>query len=144
MTHAPGSGVVVALFRCPGHREPMEPLPPVYAETDRGFPGDSHARPGSSRQILLMDVETLEALGLSPGAVRENITLQGIPLTDLRLGDGLQVGEAVLEITRPCTPCGRMDEIRPGLQKALRGRRGMLARVLQGGWIRRGDPVRWR
>lgn len=84
-----------------------------------------------------MDVETLEALGLSPGAVR-------IPLTDLRPGDRLQVGEAVLEITRPCTPCGRMDEIRPGLQEALRGRRGMLARVLQGGWIRRGDSVRRR
>lgn len=122
----------------------MEPLPLIYAETDRGFPGDSHARPGSPRQILLMDVETLEALGLSPGAVRENITLQGIPLTDLRPGDRLQVGEAVLEITRPCTPCGRMDEIRPGLQKALRGQRGMLARVLQGGWIRRGDAVRRR
>jgi MOSC domain-containing protein YiiM len=35
-----------------------------------------------------------------------------------------------------------MDEIRPGLQEALRGRRGMLARVLESGWILPGAPIR--
>lgn len=137
------TAIVVALFRCPGHRVPMEPVMEIWAEAHRGLQGDAHARPDSSRQVLLMDLETLEALALRPGAVRENITLQGVPLHALRPGDRLQIGEAVLEITKACAPCARMDEIRPGLQEALRGRRGMLARVLQSGWIRRGDPVRW-
>ena len=137
------AATVVALFRCPGHRSPLEPMDEIWAEAHWGIQGDAHARPDSSRQVLLMDLETLEALALWPGAVRENITLQGLPLQQLRPGDRLQIGEALLEITKPCTPCARMDEIRPGLQEALRGRRGVLARVLQSGWIRRGDRVRW-
>ncbi len=134
---------VVALFRCPGHRAPMEPVGELWAEANWGIYGDAHARPDSSRQVLLMDLETLEALALWPGAVRENITLRGLPFHQLRPGDRLQIGDALLEITKPCTPCARMDEIRPGLQEALRGRRGVLARVLESGWIRRGDPVHW-
>jgi MOSC domain-containing protein YiiM len=34
-----------------------------------------------------------------------------------------------------------METIRPGLQKELWGRRGMLCRVLGGGMIRRGDAI---
>ncbi|MCS7251678.1 MAG: MOSC domain-containing protein [Thermoflexus sp.] len=134
---------VVALFRCPGHRAPMEPVSAVWAEANWGIQGDAHARPNSARQVLLMDQETLEALALRPGAVRENITLKGLSFHQLRPGDLLRIGEALLEITQPCTPCARMDEIRPGLQEALRGRRGMLARVLESGWIRCGDAVHW-
>jgi len=134
--------VVVALFRCPGHRMPMEAVPALRVEAGYGIVGDSHAREGSSRQVLLMDLETLEALDLRPGAVRENITVRGLSLHALQPGDRLRIGEALLEITKPCTPCGRMDEIRPGLQEALRGRRGMLARVLESGWILPGAPIR--
>jgi MOSC domain-containing protein YiiM len=134
--------VVVALFRCPGHRMPMEAVPALRVEAGYGIVGDSHARAGSSRQVLLMDLETLEALDLRPGAVRENITVRGLSLHALQPGDRLRIGEALLEITKPCTPCGRMDEIRPGLQEALWGRRGMLARVLESGWILPGAPIR--
>ncbi len=139
----PSAATVVALFRCPGHRAPMEPMNELWAEANWGIRGDAHARPDSSRQVLLMDLETLEALSLWPGAVRENVTLQGFPLHQLRPGDRIRIGDALLEITKPCTPCARMDEIRPGLQEALRGRRGVLARVLQSGWIRCGDPAHW-
>ena len=34
-----------------------------------------------------------------------------------------------------------MEEIRAGLEKELRGRRGMLCRVVEGGRIRAGDPI---
>jgi MOSC domain-containing protein YiiM len=34
-----------------------------------------------------------------------------------------------------------MDEIRQGLQEAIRGRRGLLCRVVEPGRIRRGDRV---
>jgi MOSC domain-containing protein YiiM len=40
-----------------------------------------------------------------------------------------------------CDPCSRMDEIRPGLQAELDGRRGMLARVVRSGEVSAGDVV---
>jgi MOSC domain-containing protein YiiM len=40
-----------------------------------------------------------------------------------------------------CDPCSRMDEIRPGLQTELDGRRGMLARVVRGGEVAAGDEI---
>ncbi len=104
------------LFRAPKKHLHMEEVSEVHAIGDRGFEGCAHARPGSKRQVLLVDRETLEAMDLKPGIIRENITT-----------DGLNVN--------------KMEAIRPGLRKELWGRRGMLCRVLDGGVIRRGDPI---
>jgi MOSC domain-containing protein YiiM len=41
-----------------------------------------------------------------------------------------------------CDPCHLMEEIRPGLQAELEGRRGMLARVVQTGSVAVGDELR--
>ena len=41
-----------------------------------------------------------------------------------------------------CEACGQLDAIRPGLAKRLGARRGVLARVLEGGVVRTGDAVR--
>jgi len=38
-------------------------------------------------------------------------------------------------------PCDLLEKIRPGLRRELRGRRGMLCRVIAGGMIRRGDNI---
>jgi hypothetical protein len=134
-------GTVVSLQVCPGHRKPMQPKESVEALTALGLKGDVHAIEESTRQVLFFDQETLQKLGLTPGQVKENITTAGIILAHVKQGQHLRVGNAVLQITKPCSPCNRMDEIRPGLQEELRGRRGVLARVLQGGMIRVGDPI---
>ena len=108
-----------------------------------GLKEDRHALPDSSRQILMIEQETLDDLGLSPGAVKENITTSGIVMMNLPYNKRLQLGgDVILEITKPCSPCSRMEEIRPGLQRALAGRRGILARVIRGGVISVGDPIR--
>jgi MOSC domain-containing protein YiiM len=88
-----------------------------------------------------MDLETLEEFGIAPGRVRENITTRGIALETLPLGERLRAGEALLEVTRPCEPCHQIDEIRQGLQEEIRGRRGLLCRVVESGRIRRGDRI---
>lgn len=119
----------------------MEELLAAEAVTDRGFAGCAHARVGSGRQLLLMDRETLDALELPPGIIRENITTEGLNVNGLQPGETLRVGEAVLEVTVPCTPCGLMDKIRMGLRREIRGRRGMMCRVAQGGMIRPGDVI---
>lgn len=108
-----------------------------------GLRGDLHAIAESTRQVLLIEDETLGDFNLSPGQVKENITTRGIRLMDLLQGQRMQVGDdAVLEITKACTPCGRMDEIRTGLKSQLAGRRGIPARAFRGGVIRLGDTIK--
>jgi MOSC domain-containing protein YiiM len=132
---------VVHVFICLAHRLPMRAVPEAFAEADKGFAQCAHGRRGSKRQILLIEQETLDELNIAPGAVKENIVTRGIVLRGMRHGQRLRVGGALLEVTLPCEPCKRMDDIRPGLQKLLRGRRGMLCRVVEGGLIRTGDTI---
>ena len=132
---------VVSLFRAPKRGWPMEALAEVQALPDAGFEGCAHARPTSKRQVLLIDLETLDALELKPGVIRENITTQGLNVNGLVEGESLRVGEALLEVTMPCTPCGLMEDIRRGLRHAIRGRRGMFCKVVKGAVIRQGDRI---
>ncbi len=132
---------VVHLFVCVAHRLPMREVAEARAIENRGLEGCAHGRPGSRRQVLLMDMETLDAMGIVPGAVKENITTRGLPVQKLKVGQHLRAGKALLEVTTPCHPCARMNEIRPGLEDELRGRRGMLCRVIEGGAIVRGDRI---
>ena len=132
---------VLNLFRAAKKRLPMEELPEVRVLEDFGFEGCAHARPGSKRQVLLVDRETLEVMDLKPGVIRENITTDGLNVNGLELGQLLRVGDARLEVSAVCTPCDLMEKIRPGLRKELWGRRGMLCRVVAGGMIRRGDTI---
>jgi MOSC domain-containing protein YiiM len=132
---------VLRLFQCLAHGEPMREFEEVFALENKGFQDCIHGRSGSTRQVLVMDLETLEEFGIAPGRARENITTRGIALGVLPLGQRLRIGGALLEVTKPCTPCHQMDEIREGLQDAIRGRRGLLCRVVESGRIRRGDSV---
>lgn len=132
---------VANLFRAPKKRLPMEEVREARILADFGLEGCAHAQPAGSRQILLVDRETLEAMDLQPGILRENITTDGVNVNGLQIGQRLRVGAAQLEVTMVCTPCNQMERIRPGLRKELWGRRGMLCRVLQGGLIRPGDPI---
>lgn len=132
---------VLHLFQMVAHGEPVREFEEVLAVEDKGLKDCLHGRSGSRRQVLLMDVETLEEFGIPPGRAKENITTRGIELSGLLPGQRIRVGEAVLEITGSCTPCNQMDEIRAGLQEELRGRRGILCRVVEAGKIRRGGRI---
>ena len=132
---------VLHLFRAPRKRLPMEELAEVQVVTNEGFAGCAHARPGSKRQILLVDFETLEAMDLQPGVIRENITTRGLNVNSLKVGERLKIGEVQVEISMVCTPCDQLEKMRAGLRKEMWGRRGMLCRVVEGGRIQRGDTI---
>jgi MOSC domain-containing protein YiiM len=132
---------VLHLFRAPKKGLPMEELSEVPVTTDAGFQGCAHARPGGKRQVLLVDRETLDAMNLPPGIIRENITTEGLNVNGLKTGEQLQIGEIRLEVSAVCTPCDQLEKVRPGLRKEIWGRRGMLCRVVSGGILRRGNAI---
>lgn len=120
----------------------MRQVPSADLITGVGIEGDKHAVAASHRQVLLADQEALDEVGVEPGTIKENLTVQGLHVMGLPAGTRVRLGKtAVLEITDVCEPCFRMDEIRIGLKAELVGRRGMVARVVNGGSIVVGDLV---
>jgi MOSC domain-containing protein YiiM len=91
--------------------------------------------------VLLASLQHLDAVGVTPGEIRENVTVAGADVQEWPVGQRVRVGEALLEITMVCDPCQRMDEIRDGLRAEIDGRRGMLAHVVEGGEIALGDAI---
>ena len=132
---------IVGLFVSPGRGSGRsERRGSALAIAGQGLEGCAHANP-PRREVLLVSKEHLDAVGVEPGAVRENVTVEGADVQSWEVGRHVRVGRALLELTMVCDPCHRMDELRPGLRSELDGRRGMLARVVEGGEIGLGDAV---
>jgi MOSC domain-containing protein YiiM len=133
-------GELVGIWRAPARRVPMERLDEATVVED-GLEGCAHRRAGK-RSILFVAADDLASLDLEPGIVRENFTVSGDEVMRWPVGQRVAVGEAEFEISLVCDPCNLMEEIRPGLQAELEGKRGMLASVVRTGTVRMGDDVR--
>jgi len=131
---------LVGIWRAPARRVPMEALEAAEVVED-GVDGCAHRRAGK-RSVLFVAAEDLDAVGVEPGVIRENFTVRGTDLMRWPIGQRVAVGEAEFEVSMVCDPCHLMEEIRPGLQAELEGRRGMLASVVTPGRVTVGDAVR--
>lgn len=160
-SHFPRAGRLEAILLRPARRAPMISAPQAEAVTGRGLIGDRFgdaAKPGGSskRQVTLLQAEHLPVIaalaglpgGADPALLRRNLVVSGINLLAARslFRDQflvLRVGtQVVLEITGPCEPCSRMEELLgPGGTNAMRGHGGVTARVLSTGLVRAGDAV---
>ena len=129
------------LFVARARRQPMRCVDQVEVLTNRGFAGCVHGRAGSRRQVLLVESEVVARFELSPGILRENITTTGLHHAQLLAGQRLFIGDVILEVSGPCEPCEKLEEIRAGLRQELDGCRGTLCRVISSGTIRRGDCI---
>ncbi len=87
------TGTIVSVQICPGPRAPMRILKAAPLVENRGIAGDRHARANGSRQVLMIEEETLRDLNIPIGAVKENITTRGIDLMSLPEKTRLHIGE---------------------------------------------------
>ncbi len=74
---------------------------------------------------------------------RANLLVDDFDFSREMIGQQLQVGKVLLEITSETDPCPRMEALHPGLEDALKPdwRGGARCRVLRKGEIQIGDPV---
>jgi molybdopterin adenylyltransferase len=125
---------------------PKRNVPEAELRADFGIVGDAHAGSGP-RQVSLLDMESIEELrrngaDISPGDFAENLTLEGIDLSALKVGHRLQVGETVeLEVTQLGKRCHGRCRIFEKLGDCIMPRQGVFARVVTGGRIQVGDAV---
>ena len=121
---------------------PSDPVQEATAISGLGLEGDRSAYEGNTRQVLFVDKEILDGAGLVPGQVKENITVTGMNVSQVQPGQVFTIGDSVtLEAVGDCEACGKMDAIRMGLMDEIQGKRGMLAKVINGGGIKVGDSV---
>jgi len=93
------------------------------------------------QELTLVEGEVADAMEIDAGLLRRNIVTRGIRLDDL-LGRTVHIGDAVIIGIRRCDPCGYLDGLtRPGLARALAGRGGVRAHILQGGQIHVADQI---
>lgn len=74
------------------------------------------------------------------GSLGENILIDYNPY-HLTAGDQLRIGEVLLEISQSCTMCDHLSKIDESLPTLLKDDRGIFAKVIEGGVIKKGDEI---
>ncbi|MFD5560701.1 MOSC domain-containing protein [Kitasatospora griseola] len=152
-------GTAVSLHLAPAHGAPLVEVREAVAVTGRGLEGDRYfqdragdaprGRASRGCEISLLDIDALTALErehrihLTHSEARRNVVCRGVPLTEL-VGLEFTVGDRVRLLGIALSePCARLEQLTsPGVLRGLVHRGGLRARILEGGLLRTGDPIR--
>ena len=74
------------------------------------------------------------------GSLGENILINYNPY-HLTAGDQLRMGDVVLEISQNCTMCDHLSKIDENLPTLLKDDRGIFAKVIEGGVLKKADKI---
>jgi len=138
---------IVGLHLHERHGERPRPVAEVVGRVGGGIEGDSHAH-RAKRAVVIVDRSVYEALGLQPGDLREQVTVEGLPdVTTLAPGTELRAGAITLRVNGEAAPCTHIGELVgvedvAAFQASLGGRRGAECTVIAvDGPARIGDAV---
>lgn len=115
-----------------------------------GLAGDAHDHEKHNtplQAVCLIDVEDLddlaaEGFAVGPGATGENLTVHGLDVDAVEIGDRLCLSGGVeLEVTKFRTPCYVLDAIDPALKQSMRDRAGCYAKVVRTGTVTPGETI---
>ena len=151
-----GGARIVQLSVSPGG-VPKHAVPQARV-TRLGLEGDAHRNlehhGGPERALCLFPLEAITALAaeghtITPGALGENVTTEGLDWQLVVPGAHLLLGDrVVLQVTRYTSPCHNIAPVFVGRdfsrvsQKRHPGWSRVYTRVLHEGMIRSGDPAR--
>lgn len=110
---------------------------------DFGIEGDAHAGKWH-RQVSLLALDKIEDFRSSGanvefGAFGENLVVEGFELNKLPIGQKIQVGETLLELTQIGKKCHDKCAIFYQVGKCIMPTNGIFTKVLVGGKVKVGD-----
>jgi len=117
-----------------------------YFQINHGLIGDAHSGNGI-RQVSLLAQESIDKMkelgvkGFCTSKFMENLTTEGITLYELSVGTKMKIGEAILQVTQIGKQCYEGCEIRNLAGDCIMPRESMFAKVINAGWIKKGDKI---
>lgn len=122
--------------------------PVSFAEfrKDWGIVGDAHAGKWI-KQISILSTDSIEYMNrkynlkLQPGSFAENITVDGMEVYKLKVGDRLKAGDVLLEISQIGKKCHKGCNIKEITGHCIMPTQGVFAKVISGGRVRKNDEI---
>ncbi|HEX4391066.1 MAG TPA: MOSC and FAD-binding oxidoreductase domain-containing protein [Mycobacterium sp.] len=114
--------------------------------------GDTNGHGGPNRAVLVYQLDSYDywrrhfsRSDIGPGAFAENLTVDGLPDTEVYIGDRYRIGEAEFEVSQPRVTCFRagLRIGQPDLAALLvaHHRPGFYMRVITEGRVKVGDTI---
>ena len=112
---------------------------------NNGIVDDKFYAKDRERSILVTSIESYvlalkNGIEIPYGILGENILMDYNPY-DLAIGTQLKIGNVVLEVTQNCTICNHLSSIDKNLPSLLKSDRGIFVRVIEAGYINKGDKL---
>ena len=139
-------GSILNLYIAPeGTKGIREEQNSLNLKKDYGIRGDKFANRELHKSVMIVGTKPYNMakdkdISLPKAALGENILLDFDPHT-LNIGDILQVGTAIIEITEACTLCKHLTKYDSKLPKLIVKHRGIYCKIIKSGSVNRGDSV---
>ena len=137
-------GSVIALFISKAGISRRSPVLKLKLDS-QGVCSDKFYGKNIARSVLLTSTDSYllaqkEGIKLDYGVLGENILMDYNPYL-LDAGTRLRIGNVLLEISQHCTMCDHLTAIDPILPQLLCNDRGIFAKVIEEGEIKKGDSI---
>ena len=138
-------GVVLELFYSIKNVEKKNP--DEICLDEQGVIDDKFYAKNINRSILIASLESYvlaknSNILVPKGSLGENILIDINPYS-LNVGCKIYIGEVILEITQNCTICNSLAKVDVDLPKILKSDRGIFAKCIKSGKIRKGDTLKF-
>ena len=138
-------GTIISLFISQeGSKERVEKT--ILSLDEKGITSDKYYNKDIQRSILITSIQSYvlaeeHHIHMPYGSLGENLLIDYNPY-HLSPGTRLQIGDILLEISQSCTMCDHLSNIDKHLPTLLKHDRGIFAKVIKGGEIKKEDTIR--
>lgn len=143
---------VAKLIGIATHQESKGPITTherIWVSRESGLQGDFQGAKNRSKQVTILSQKSWQQACSEVNAEidwterRANLLVDDMNFDESMIGQQVQIGSVLLEITCETDPCKRMEALQPGLKGALtpNWRGGARCKVLREGEIQLGDKV---